>query len=404
MRTQSFAGVVALSLITLAGQAIADDTNKQRSPDAGRPAGMRDDRRTAGASTGTQMFVAGDKIVGMDVKNSADESVGSIDDLIIDRGSGRIRYVVLKSGAVLGMGGKLVTVPYRSLAWDNGDKDVIFNATKEEIEQWPEFDKKRWSEGAGKEDSLVRRIGRDYFDTQNTPWPAELRDGDAQRVQGTVKNFTRRTGDHDAEELFVVVTSPGQPDREVGLGPSWYMAGNNSIAFFRDAPIDVNVVQVDRNGRPVTIARSVAINGKEMRFYDEKGRATWTGSGAADRPAYGASPLVLYTEVKGKPINCRADKCGEVDEVIVECVSGTAAFLSIDPDENALGIGDENRLVPWSIVSASNADSVYVDANKSMIVGGPATPDDIKSLNERGMRDRVYSGYNVAPAEFRPAR
>jgi sporulation protein YlmC with PRC-barrel domain len=411
MRTQSLTGVVALSLITLAGTAIGDDRTQPSNHSPATTNRTMDKTNPHGTSTmtnGRQHFMAGKKFIGTNVKNSADETVGSIDDLIIDRGSGQVRYVVLKSGSVLGMGGKLVTVPYQSFGWDNADKDPVFNATKDEIKTWPEFDKKAWAEGANKEDSLIRRIGKDYFNTKNSPWPDEVRDTDNQRIQGTVKNFTRRTGENGSEELFVVVTSPGQPDREVGLGPSWYMAGNNSIAFYRDSPIDINVIQVDRAGKPMTIARSASVNGKEMRFYDEKGRARWTGNtnmgDSTNRDMYSTSPFVLYSEVKGKAVDCRGEKCGKVDEVIVECVSGTAAFLSIDPDQNTLGIGDEDRLVPWTIVTRSNDDMVHLDASKSMIVGGSATPKDLKSLNDRAMSDRIYSGYGVTPSEWRTNR
>ncbi len=40
------------------------------------------------------------------VVNSNGEEIASVSDLIVDRGSGRIEYVVIKTGSTFGMGGR----------------------------------------------------------------------------------------------------------------------------------------------------------------------------------------------------------------------------------------------------------------------------------------------------------
>lgn len=51
------------------------------------------------------------KVVGLDVYNSSNESLGSINDLLTDQ-SGNIKAVVLGVGGFLGVGEHLVAVPY----------------------------------------------------------------------------------------------------------------------------------------------------------------------------------------------------------------------------------------------------------------------------------------------------
>ena len=49
-------------------------------------------------------IISSDKVEGTAVYNNAGDKLGSIDDLMIDKRSGQIRYAVLEFGGFLGMG------------------------------------------------------------------------------------------------------------------------------------------------------------------------------------------------------------------------------------------------------------------------------------------------------------
>ena len=51
------------------------------------------------------------KVIGSTVLNDANESIGTIDDLLVSP-DGKATYAVLSVGGFLGMGSKLVVVPY----------------------------------------------------------------------------------------------------------------------------------------------------------------------------------------------------------------------------------------------------------------------------------------------------
>src|SRR5476651_1811151 len=58
------------------------------------------------------------KVVGVDVYNEANEKVGNIEELILDK-FGRVEHVVLGVGGFLGIGEHYVAVAFDKLKWVN---------------------------------------------------------------------------------------------------------------------------------------------------------------------------------------------------------------------------------------------------------------------------------------------
>ena len=77
------------------------------------------------------------KLVGSTVVNEANETVGTIDDLIITPG-GQAPYAVLSVGGFLGLGTKYVVVPFPSLQVID-KRMVLRGATKEAVKALPDF-------------------------------------------------------------------------------------------------------------------------------------------------------------------------------------------------------------------------------------------------------------------------
>ena len=79
----------------------------------------------------------GSKIIGSSVTNEQNENVGKVDDLLIGR-TDNVLYAVISVGGFLGVGSKLVVVPYASLRYGD-DKLVIPGGTKDALKALPEF-------------------------------------------------------------------------------------------------------------------------------------------------------------------------------------------------------------------------------------------------------------------------
>jgi hypothetical protein len=122
-----------------------------------------------------------------------------------------------------------------------------------------------------------------------------------------------------------------------------------------------------------------------------------------DTDPFSAAPFLLASEVKGRPVDCRGEACGKVDNLIVECTGGLIAFLSIDPDKAALGIGDEDRLVPWGIMTRTLDGKVHLDASKSMITSAPTTPKNLQDLAKDKYYRKIYQLYETQNVSLEPS-
>lgn len=81
-----------------------------------------------------------DDLIGKKVKNSSDETVGSIDALLVSKDA-RVVGVVLDVGGFLGVGGKKVVVPMNQLSVAGRDDVRIPTASKEQLLQAPAYEK-----------------------------------------------------------------------------------------------------------------------------------------------------------------------------------------------------------------------------------------------------------------------
>ena len=78
------------------------------------------------------------KVVGASVYNDQNQSVGSIDDVLMSDNDHKAATAVISVGGFLGMGSKLVSVPFDQLKIEN-DRVVMSGATKASLEGMPEY-------------------------------------------------------------------------------------------------------------------------------------------------------------------------------------------------------------------------------------------------------------------------
>jgi sporulation protein YlmC with PRC-barrel domain len=78
-------------------------------------------------------------LIGVDVKNTQDETLGEIEDIVIDFQSGKVSYLVMASGGVLGLGEKKLAVPINAFSVstdeDGDDAHLVLRATKDSIDR-----------------------------------------------------------------------------------------------------------------------------------------------------------------------------------------------------------------------------------------------------------------------------
>ncbi len=78
------------------------------------------------------------KIIGSNVVNDANETIGKVDDLIVSPDDNKSAYVIISVGGWLGMGSHLIALPYDNLRISSA-RITLPNATKDGLKTLPEF-------------------------------------------------------------------------------------------------------------------------------------------------------------------------------------------------------------------------------------------------------------------------
>jgi len=90
------------------------------------------------ASAETAINVRGSEIIGASVLNNTGDTIGKVDDLILTM-DGKGPQAVLSVGGFLGVGARLVAVPYDSFKISTDEKVTYPNGTKDGLNALPEF-------------------------------------------------------------------------------------------------------------------------------------------------------------------------------------------------------------------------------------------------------------------------
>jgi sporulation protein YlmC with PRC-barrel domain len=96
-------------------------------------------RRGPGPEVMAAGTLDGDKVLSVD-----GDDIGKIKDIMLDVRSGRIAYAVLSSGGFLGMGDKLLAIPWSALTLDADRQCFVLDMTTESVKNAPGFDKQHW--------------------------------------------------------------------------------------------------------------------------------------------------------------------------------------------------------------------------------------------------------------------
>src|SRR5664279_4331448 len=89
-------------------------------------------------TTGT--LIAAEKVHGTNVYNADGEKLGSIDDIMIDKVSGRAIYAVMSFGGFLGLGEKFHPLPWAALRYDDQKGSYVVSLDREMLEGAPSYD------------------------------------------------------------------------------------------------------------------------------------------------------------------------------------------------------------------------------------------------------------------------
>ncbi len=83
--------------------------------------------------------ISSDEVEGTAVYNRAGDKLGSIDDLMIDKHSGEVRYAVLEFGGFLGIGTDRYPLPWSMLKYDTVKEGYVVPLDEEKLDKAPRY-------------------------------------------------------------------------------------------------------------------------------------------------------------------------------------------------------------------------------------------------------------------------
>jgi sporulation protein YlmC with PRC-barrel domain len=125
--------ISGVTLLAGAGQAQTYDEAKQSSA------------QESGANVSYNNLQKANKIIGMEITDPQEHKLGTVKDLAIDLGTGRIAEVIAGTGGFIGIEEKMIGVPPGSLSFANAGKELRLNDA-ETFRTAPFFRMSHWNE------------------------------------------------------------------------------------------------------------------------------------------------------------------------------------------------------------------------------------------------------------------
>jgi hypothetical protein len=111
----------------------------------------------------TSRLIASDKVEGTSVYDRAANHLGSVQNMMIDKFTGQVTYVVFSFGGFLGIGAEYHPIPWRKLTYDTAIGGYVVDLTREQLERAPHYaaDRLPWNDPS---------YGRSVYDYYDVPY------------------------------------------------------------------------------------------------------------------------------------------------------------------------------------------------------------------------------------------
>jgi sporulation protein YlmC with PRC-barrel domain len=83
-------------------------------------------------------------VIGTEVVNPNDEALGDIKEMVIDPSTGKVAYAVVAFGGFMGLGQKLVAIPFAAFSYNMSKNEYVLDVPKDRLKEAPSFDAGHW--------------------------------------------------------------------------------------------------------------------------------------------------------------------------------------------------------------------------------------------------------------------
>ena len=137
---------------------------------------------------------ADDELIGANITNLQQETLGNIDALVVDLDSGKVTYAIVSFGGVLGVGDDLYAVPFNAFSYRPLYDGVVLDVNQAQLEQdegfpreqMPDFADRQWGQTVyqryGTQPHWEARSNQGEYGDQHDEWEQD-RDQQPRRQQ-----------------------------------------------------------------------------------------------------------------------------------------------------------------------------------------------------------------------------
>ncbi len=78
-------------------------------------------------------------VIGKDVRSTDGEDLGRVEEIVMDKVSGHVRYVVITLGGFMGFGEDYFAFPWKSISYDGEEEGFVLNVAKDKLKRNMDF-------------------------------------------------------------------------------------------------------------------------------------------------------------------------------------------------------------------------------------------------------------------------
>jgi sporulation protein YlmC with PRC-barrel domain len=215
------------------------------------------------------------KVIGMDVRNPANENLGDIQDVVLDQEPGIVAYAVLSFGGFLGMGDKYFAVPWAALKITEDRKAFTLDVAKERLQKAPGFDKANWP------DLNNRQWGAEVhtFYAVTPYWEVRGAGAVTAAAAAAVREIKAHSGkvmSFRKQDPAIVVFKSDKTEYEAELAPMSFL-DENKIMFGADDEVTLKGYETMRDGKKVFVVTEVTTKDKRVvKFRRDDTTPVWS--------------------------------------------------------------------------------------------------------------------------------
>jgi sporulation protein YlmC with PRC-barrel domain len=359
------------------------------------------------------------ELIGMNVNNVSDQKVGDISNLGIDLHAGRVAYVILGSGGVLGVGDKLYVMPPNAFTLGSDNKSLVTSIDKQKLEGAPVLNQRNWSQLSDAQfaSRVYQHYGKQpYWSGQLTPTGREegetITPNSQQRIsRERDRNRNRNRNDDDGlrvrrQEQAATGEFGNLEDARQLIGMTVENARGDNVGKLNDIVVDLEsgralyaVINAKGAGNMKAVAPGrlvVRANDKAIRFTGDQQKLenapNFNRNNDLTSAQYAARVYGHFGEqhswfdakdnfgnvhlasdvLKMKVQNSQDQNVGQVNNLMVDLQKGRVLYVILNAAQ-MVGRGDNLfALPPNAFTKGSDRNTLVTSVDKAKLEGAPS--------------------------------